>query len=111
AGPAELRRPPVGPTRGRVRGSELCHREPYEQYESAEDRPTERDPRRPAGGPREREVRKDSRENRDDREGDREVREAAPRARDLLSGSRPRGSLLGAPEGPLLSHPHASNWG
>jgi hypothetical protein len=93
AGAAKLCRPPVGTTGRREGRSELGHREPHQQDEPAEDRPAERNPRWTAGGPGEREVREDAGEDRDDRERDREVREPAPGADELLSVAELRQSL------------------
>ena len=84
AGAAELGRPPVGAARGRERGRQLRHRERDQQHEGAQDRPADRDRDRPAGVPREPEVREAPGQNRDDRERDREVGEAAPAAVELL---------------------------
>src|SRR5439155_19106858 len=80
----ELRRPPVRATRGRKCGSQLRHRQRDEEDEGAEDRPPPRDRGWPAAAPGEGEVREAPREDRDDRERDREVREAAPRTGELL---------------------------
>jgi hypothetical protein len=80
----ERGRPPVGAARGRVGGGQLSHRERDQQDECAEDWPADRDCRGPAGGPCKGEVREAAGEDRDDRERDREVGEAAPGACELL---------------------------
>ena len=81
---AELRRPPVGPARGRERRGQLGHRDRHQQDEGADDRPADRDRDRAAVVPGQPEGGQGPGEDRDDRERDREVGEAAPGARELL---------------------------
>ena len=81
---AELRRPPVDAARGRVRRDELGHAERDDEDEGRDDRPAPRDRDRAAVVPRLVVGREAAREDRDDRERDREVLEAAPAAVQLL---------------------------
>jgi hypothetical protein len=84
AGTAEPCRPPVGSARGREGRRELGHRKGHEQHEGADDRPAEGRRDRAAGIPRLAEGRERPGQDGDDRERDREVREAAPGADQLL---------------------------
>ena len=83
-GAAELRRPPVDATRRRVGGRQLGHAEGDDEDEGRDDRPAPRDGDRAAVVPRLVVGREAAREDRDDREADREVLEAAPAPVELL---------------------------
>ena len=83
-GAAELGGPPVDATGGRVGRHELAHAEPDDEDEDGDERPADRDGDRAAVVPRLAEGREAAREDRDDREGDREVGEARPRSVELL---------------------------
>ena len=78
---AEVVGPPVGAAGRRIRGGELGHREGHAEDQQAEHRPADRDRDRPPVQPGEAERGETAREDRDDREGDREVGEGAPGSR------------------------------
>jgi hypothetical protein len=69
---------------GRDSDHQRGNRDADHEHEEAEHRPADRGGDRTAVLPREREGGERSREDRDDREGDREVGESRPRARQLL---------------------------
>jgi hypothetical protein len=74
-----------------------------------DDRPSPRDRDRPAQVPRLRVCREAARENGDDRERDREVREARPSAGELLLVSQLRESLLVSAQS-LVGHAIVPPW-
>src|SRR4029079_15092023 len=80
----EPRRPPVDAARGRERRHELGHAEGDDEDEGGDDRPSPRDRDRAPVFPRLVVGREAAREDRDDRERDGEVLEAAPAAAQLL---------------------------
>ncbi len=88
-GAAELRRPVVETTCGRIGRGDLGHREHDEDRERADDHPSPGDGDRLAPLEREIERRQAAREDRDDREADREVPERAHRAKQLLRVAKP----------------------
>src|SRR5205085_327062 len=102
---AQARGPPVGPAGSGEGRGELGHREGDHEDEEADDRPADRDGDRAAGVPSLAEARERPGEDRDDRERDREVREAAPRPRELLLVAQLRETLLVA-NGVLISLCH-----
>ena len=102
---AELVRPPVGAAGGRVGRGHLGHAEGDGQDDQADDRPAPGDGDRAAEVPRLRVGREAPREDRDDRERDREVREPRPTAGQLLLVTELRESLL-VPVQSLIGHAH-----
>ena len=104
AGAAELERPVVDAAGRRIRGGELGHRDGDQQDQAADQRPGDRDRDRPAVLERLPVRREAAGEDADDRERDREVREPAPAALELLFVAELCEALLVGGQSPRCAH-------